>query len=85
MKILFINPSLRDGVKGGHLFLPVGLGYVMTYVKKHGYNFDLLDIDAGGYDKHSKNQNTKERKVIVDRNTTTRETLNYATQEETMR
>ena len=49
MKILFINPSLRGGKKG-HLFLPVGLAYVMTYVKKHGYSFDLLDIDAGGYD-----------------------------------
>ena len=50
MKILFINPSLRGGIKGSHLSLPVGLGYVMTYVKKYGYNFDLLDIDAGGYD-----------------------------------
>ena len=50
MKLLFINPSLRGGIKGSHLSLPVGLGYVMTYVKKHGYNFDLLDIDAGGYD-----------------------------------
>jgi radical SAM superfamily enzyme YgiQ (UPF0313 family) len=47
MKILFINPSLRP--QGGHLYLPVGLGYVMTYVKKHGYDFDLLDIDAGSY------------------------------------
>ncbi len=34
MKILFVNPSLRGGIKGGHLSLPVGLGYVMTYVKK---------------------------------------------------
>ena len=49
VKILFINPSLRGG-KAGHLFLPIGLGYVMTYVKQHGYNFDLLDIDAGSYD-----------------------------------
>ncbi len=49
MKILFINPSLRGGKKG-HLFLPVGLAYVMTYVKQFGYKFDLLDIDAGGYD-----------------------------------
>ena len=49
MKILFVNPSLRGG-KAGHLFLPVGLGYVMTYVKKNGYKADLLDIDAGGYD-----------------------------------
>ena len=49
MKILFINPSLRGG-KAGHLFLPVGLGYIMTYVKENGYKFDLLDIDAAGYD-----------------------------------
>ena len=44
MKILFINPSLRLG--SNHLFLPVGLGYVMTYIKQAGYKFDLLDIDG---------------------------------------
>jgi len=44
MKILFINPSLRLG--GEFLFLPVGLGYVMTCVKQAGYDFDLLDIDG---------------------------------------
>ena len=49
MKILFVNPSLRPG-KEGHLYLPVGLGYVMTYVKQSGIKFDLLDIDAGNYD-----------------------------------
>ena len=49
MKILFVNPSLRGGM-AGHLYLPVGLGYVMTYVKEHGHDFELLDIDAGGYD-----------------------------------
>ena len=43
MKILFINPSLRQGTD--HIFLPVGLGYVVTYVKQYGYNFDILDID----------------------------------------
>ena len=48
MKLLFVNPSLRPG-QNAHLFLPVGLGYVMTYVKKYGYNFDLLDIDVGNY------------------------------------
>ena len=47
MKILFVNPSLRPG--SDHVFLPVGLGYVMTFVKKHGYNFDLLDIDVANY------------------------------------
>ena len=44
MKLLFINPSLRPG--SSHLFLPVGLAYVMTYVKK-GFDFDLLDVDVG--------------------------------------
>ena len=44
MKILFVNPSLRLGSE--FLFLPVGLGYVMTYVKQAGYTFDLLDIDG---------------------------------------
>ena len=48
MKILFINPSLRPGLEG-HLYLPVGLGYVVTYVKEYGYDFDILDIDAGNY------------------------------------
>ena len=48
MKILFINPSLRPGNKA-HLFLPVGLAYVMTYAKENGYKYDLLDIDAGNY------------------------------------
>ena len=47
MKICFINPSLRPGAD--FLFLPVGLGYVMTYVRQFGYKFDLLDIDAGQY------------------------------------
>lgn len=49
MKTLFVNPSLRGG-KAGHLYLPVGLGYVMTYVKQNGFKFDLLDIDATSYD-----------------------------------
>jgi len=47
MKILFINPSLRPGTD--HVFLPVGLGYVVTCVRNYGYKFDILDIDAGNY------------------------------------
>lgn len=47
MKILFVNPSLRPGSE--HKFLPVGLGYVMTYVKSKGYSFELLDIDVADY------------------------------------
>ena len=44
MKILFINPCIRKGAN--NKMLPVGLACVMTYVSKHGYSFDLLDIDA---------------------------------------
>ena len=47
MKILFINPSLRAGTD--HIYLPIGLGYVVTYVKQHGYKFDILDCDVGRY------------------------------------
>ncbi len=42
-------------------------------------------IKTGGYDKISKHQNTKTRKETVHKNTTTVETLNYATQEGTVR
>jgi len=41
-------------------------------------------LKTGGYDKHSKHQN-KDRKNPKDINKTTTETLNYATQEGTMR
>jgi radical SAM superfamily enzyme YgiQ (UPF0313 family) len=43
MKILFINPSLRFNSE--IRYLPVGLAYVMTYVRDHGFKFDLLDVD----------------------------------------
>ena len=42
-------------------------------------------LKTGGYDTHSKHQNTKERSEKVDRNATTQDTLNYATQEGTLR
>ena len=53
MKILFINPSLRpdagSGKEGSGTYkqFPVGLGYIVTYVKKAGYDFDILDVDIG--------------------------------------
>ncbi len=43
MKILFIIPSLRRG--SPTKFLPVGIASVMTFVRRHGYDFDLLDVD----------------------------------------
>ena len=43
MNLLFINPSLVLVVI---IYFPVGLGYVVTYIKKAGYDFKILDIDA---------------------------------------
>lgn len=43
MRVLFINLSLRPGAK--RRLLPVGLAYVMTAVKKAGFDFDLIDMD----------------------------------------
>jgi anaerobic magnesium-protoporphyrin IX monomethyl ester cyclase len=49
VKLLFVNCCLRR--HSPTKVLPVGLGYVMTYLQEHGYtNFDLLDIDIGDYD-----------------------------------
>ncbi|MFA6129455.1 MAG: radical SAM protein [Candidatus Omnitrophota bacterium] len=47
MKVLVINTSLRpfSPVK----LFPIGLGYVMTAMKRVGFDFDLLDIDAYRY------------------------------------
>lgn len=47
MKILFINPCLRKNAN--YKILPVGLASVMTFVKRRGYDFDLLDIDINEY------------------------------------
>jgi radical SAM superfamily enzyme YgiQ (UPF0313 family) len=47
LKLLFVNPSLRPDAP--IRYLPVGLGYVVTSVKEAGFDFDLLDIDIGGY------------------------------------
>ena len=46
MKVVFINPSLRPNSKRRQL--PVGLAYVMTAVKKAGFEFDLIDMDVNG-------------------------------------
>jgi anaerobic magnesium-protoporphyrin IX monomethyl ester cyclase len=43
MRIVFINPSLRPEAKRRQL--PVGLGYILTAVKKAGFDFDLIDMD----------------------------------------
>jgi anaerobic magnesium-protoporphyrin IX monomethyl ester cyclase len=48
LNIVFINPSLRLGAPTK--WLPVGVGSVMTFIKSHGYEFDLLDIDIHDHD-----------------------------------
>ena len=47
MNTLIINVSLRPHslVK----LFPIGLGYIATAIKKAGFSFDLLDIDAHRY------------------------------------
>jgi anaerobic magnesium-protoporphyrin IX monomethyl ester cyclase len=49
LKLLFVNPCLRR--HSATKVLPVGLGYVMTYLHQHGYtNAELLDLDIHDYD-----------------------------------
>lgn len=48
VRLLFVNCCLRKNAPTK--VLPVGLGYVMTYLHQHGYRFDLLDIDINEYD-----------------------------------
>lgn len=43
-KLLFINPTLRPFAK--NKYSPVGLAYILTAVRKAGYDFDLIDMDA---------------------------------------
>ena len=39
MKLLFVSLLQR-------LSISIGLGYVVTYIKKAGYNITVIDIDA---------------------------------------
>ncbi|MGL1934877.1 MAG: B12-binding domain-containing radical SAM protein [Fibrobacterales bacterium] len=43
-KILAINVAMRPSAKVK--FLPIGLGYVLSAVKRAGYDFELYDIDV---------------------------------------
>ena len=47
MNILIINVSLRP--ESPNKLFPVGLGYIVSAIKKAGFDFDLLDIDAHRY------------------------------------
>ncbi|MDR3560122.1 MAG: radical SAM protein [Negativicutes bacterium] len=47
MNILLINVSLRPN--SAVTLFPIGLGYVATAMKRAGFEFDLLDIDAYRY------------------------------------
>lgn len=46
LKTVFINPSLRPDSKRRQL--PVGLAYIMSAVKRAGFEFDLIDMDVNG-------------------------------------
>ena len=63
MKILFINPSLRRSSQ--KKIFPLGLACLMTYVKKKGYDFDLLDVDLKNLSDEYVEKFLKERKYDV--------------------
>lgn len=44
MRILLINIALRPPTS--RIFLPIGLGYIASAMKRAGFSFDLLDLDA---------------------------------------
>lgn len=44
MKILLINVSLRPNSR--NLIFPVGLAYIATAIKRAGFKFEILDLDA---------------------------------------
>ena len=46
-RVLVINVSLRPESKV--IYVPMGLAYIATAIKRHGYNIDMLDIDANRY------------------------------------
>lgn len=47
-RMLFINPCLRPGA--ARKFAPVGLGCILTALRRAGYDFDLIDMDADDLD-----------------------------------
>ena len=63
LRILFVNPCLRHGSRTK--ILPVGLAYVMTYVERAGYAFDLLDIDIHEYDDATVEAYVRDRRYDV--------------------
>lgn len=47
MRILIVNVSLRPESK--QKYFPIGLGYITTAIKNHGYDFEILDMDVNNY------------------------------------
>jgi anaerobic magnesium-protoporphyrin IX monomethyl ester cyclase len=63
MNILVINLSLRPDSKVK--IFPIGLGYITTAMKKAGYVFDILDIDAHRYSESEIEKLIQKRKYDV--------------------
>jgi anaerobic magnesium-protoporphyrin IX monomethyl ester cyclase len=63
MKILIINVSVRPESK--IIFIPLGLAYVASAIKRHGYEFEILDLDAGCASEEHVRQSLKNNKFDV--------------------
>lgn len=63
MKILIINIALRPNSL--RKFFPIGLGYIASAVKRAGYTFDLLDLDAHPKTKDETEKYLQENKYDV--------------------
>jgi radical SAM superfamily enzyme YgiQ (UPF0313 family) len=63
MNILIINIALRK--ESAVKIIPVGLGYIVTAIKRAGYSFDILDIDAYRFSDNEVENYVKKKKYDV--------------------
>lgn len=63
MRVLCINVSIRPESKV--IYIPLGLSYIATAIKRQGYDLTILDIDAQRYSEEYIEQYLKKNKFDV--------------------
>lgn len=63
MNILLVNVAVRP--ESPVKIFPIGLGYVATAIKRAGYGFDLIDIDAYRYSDEQVDQLLQQKEYAV--------------------